>query len=270
MPEGSDRPKTYDEKAVTAILKRASQLQASSRDDGGFGLSLAELQQIAAETGIDPRFVLIAASEVFHPEEAESNWWGGPLSYSLEWTVEGEIDEYTWEEMVAETRRHFKDTGEVRSWSNSREWAHSGQNSVQAHVTATTREGITRLTLFWSEPTMAVAAYIPLLVLSLIMLPIIFESLALTGLLAAGTWFTGFALLFLAARFFMRHLSSSKKRDLAALKERLERVAFELAASSKTSDPTSQTAQAGSPLHVDLGKEAAEEPQRRPRTRDRS
>lgn len=225
MPDNPDDRKVYDEKAVTAILRRATELQASSRPDGGFGLSLAELHQIAADAGIDPRFVSLAASEFVHPVEPETNWWGGPLSFSFEWMADGELDDVAWEEIVAETRRYFKDTGEVRAWSNSREWAHSGQNNVQAYVTATSREGMTRIQLFWSEPTLAVAAYIPLLVLSMIFIPIVFEALSLSGLLGAAVYFSGVGLLFFAARWFMTFLSSGKKEDLAELKTRLETIA---------------------------------------------
>ena len=46
MTDKPDRARIYDEKAVSAILKRASQLQAKSNEDGGFGLSLTELKQI--------------------------------------------------------------------------------------------------------------------------------------------------------------------------------------------------------------------------------
>lgn len=270
MVEDANRTRTYDEKAVTAILKRASQLQARSRDDGGFGLSLAELKQVAAEAGIDPRFVSIAASEFIHPAEPESNWWGGPLSCSLDWTIDGEIDDVAWEEIVAEARRHFKDTGEVRAWSNSREWAHSGQNSIQAHVTATSREGITRLNLFWAEPTLAVAAYIPLLVLSLILLPIIFESLALTGITAAATWFTAVGLLFLLARWFMGYLSSGKKLDLSELRERLQRIAADSAMPVTLSQRVSEAPSTESLLNTDTAEPLPDETGQRPRRRERN
>ncbi len=270
MAEGSDKARIYDEKAVSAILKRASQLQAKSKQDGGFGLSLAELKQIAADAGIDPRFVAVAASEFIHPEEPESNWWGGPLSFSLEWTVDGEIDDIVWEEIVVETRRYFKDTGEVRSWSNSREWAHSGRNGVQAHLTATSREGITRLSLFWAEPAMAVAAYIPLLVLSLLMLPIIFEALALSGLAGAAVWFTGFGVLFMLARWFMSHLSSGKRQDLAELKGRLEQLASEMIRPTQSLEAAPPEPETGQRLDLDLDDMDPEPRDRRGRTRDRN
>jgi hypothetical protein len=270
MTEGSDRARIYDEKAVSAILKRASQLQASSSEAGGFGLSLAELKQIAAEAGIDPRFVAVAATEFVRPEESESNWWGGPLSFSLEWTIDGEIDDIAWEEIVVETRRHFKDTGEVRTWSNSREWAHSGRNNVQAHVTATSREGITRLSLFWAEPTMAVAAYIPLLVLSLLMLPIIFEALALSGLAGAVAWFTGFGVLFVLARWFMSHLSSAKRQELAGLKGRLERLASEMARPTQGLEAAPPHPEPGPRLDVTLDETELKEKDDRGRMRERN
>ncbi|MDX1740775.1 MAG: hypothetical protein R3178_05750 [Rhodothermales bacterium] len=270
MTDKPDRARIYDEKAVSAILKRASQLQAKSNEDGGFGLSLTELKQIAADAGIDPRFVALAATEFIYPEEPEANWWGGPLSHSIEWTIDGEIDDIAWEEIVAEIRRHFKDTGEVRSWSNSHEWAHSGRNAIQAHLTATAREGMTRLSLFWAEPTLAVAAYIPLLVLSLIMLPIVFEALALSGLAGALAWFTGFGVLFTLARWFLSHLSSGKRRDLTELKGRLERIASEMAAPPESLEAAPPASEPRPRLYLDLDEGESEDRGYRGRAREKS
>ena len=274
MAERPEARKIYDEKSVAAILKRASQLQASSSPEGGFGLSLEELQQIASDAGIDPRYVSLAASEFIPVEDTRTNWWGGPLSFSLEWTVDGEIDEVAWEEIVAETRRHFKDTGEVRSWSNSKEWAHSGQNAVQAHITATARGGLTRIQLFWAEPALAVAAYVPLLVLSLILLPIVFEALALSGLVGAATWFAGAGLLFLVARWFMTQIAGGKKRSLAELKGRLERIATESMRLSPAEDSRQTVSEPETPQRLTLDDERdapeLEEPERQTRSRERN
>jgi len=248
MQEESGDHKVYDEKAVSAILKRATELQASSRSDGGFGLSLAELQQIAAEAGIDPRFVAAAASETSHAPEPETNFWGGPLNHTIEWMVQGEIDDVAWEGMVAETRRYFKDTGEVRSWSNSKEWAHSGQNNVQAHVTATSRDNLTRIQIFWNEPTLAAATYVPLLVLSLISLPIFFEALALTGFTGAALYAGWVAILALIARRITSEISGRKKRNLLELKARLEDIVKEDAV---LTSPASTAVKSGSSSLLD-------------------
>ena len=88
------------------MLKRATELQGAQGPAGGTsGLSLDELEQIAAEAGIDPNYVKAAALEL---EEGRTDTsypvWGGPTSIDLERIVEGEMTEAKWEEAVGEIR----------------------------------------------------------------------------------------------------------------------------------------------------------------------
>lgn len=237
MPEETQSRRLFNEKDVGVILKRASEMQEATASTR-FGLSLDELKQVAADAGIDPRHIEAAISEMDHHLPEETNFWGGPLWVAREVIVEGTIDEIAWEEIVSESRRYFKDTGEVREWSSSREWAHSGKNNVQAHVTATSRGGRTRIQLFWHEPTLAVAAYIPLLVLSLMYLPIVFEALALTGFVAGAVYFSGVALLAFIARWVMTKIALSKRRQLGDLLSRIEQIANDRAVRAREGEKT--------------------------------
>ena len=55
----------YTDKEISAVLKRATELQGAQGPAGGTsGLSLDELEQIAAEVGIDPNYVKAAALEL--------------------------------------------------------------------------------------------------------------------------------------------------------------------------------------------------------------
>src|SRR5437764_11565147 len=66
MPNSDEVSPRFTEKQVSAILKRAAELQTARGDaaDPAAGFSLAQLQQAAAELGIDPGFLEAAAAEM--------------------------------------------------------------------------------------------------------------------------------------------------------------------------------------------------------------
>ena len=66
MTTPSNLPRLYDEKEVGRLIKRATELQREEpmRAAVSGGLSLDELADIAAEAGIDPRYLRRAALEM--------------------------------------------------------------------------------------------------------------------------------------------------------------------------------------------------------------
>ncbi len=236
MSEPRDDERLFGEEDVAKILKRASERQATRKAPKA-GLTLEELKQVAAEAGIDPRHVTDAAREITAPSGAtvpisqitaaapdQPNFWGGPLSVTRETVVDGTIDDFAWEEMVSEARREFNDTGEVRTWSNSREWA-SNVNNARSHVTITRRAGQSRLQVFWSNTALAAAAWVPALVVSLISLPIVFEELALTGGFAAFVILSVLIMAYSAARQITSLIARQQQKKMDRLLARLEQIA---------------------------------------------
>src|SRR5438105_12921837 len=93
----------FTDKQVSAILRRAAELQSGRGDAGGqsgasAGFSLQQLQQAAAELGIDPRCIEEAAAELesVRPSEGRSSFWGGPSLVVVERIVDGSITEEDW------------------------------------------------------------------------------------------------------------------------------------------------------------------------------
>lgn len=224
-----DSQPLFDEREISAILKRAAEIQGADGPARAFGLSLVELQQLAAEAGIDPRSVAAAVAELDRGGEGDHvNIWGGPLSLTLDRVVEGEVNEATWEAMVAAVRRSFNDTGEVQPWGQALEWTHSGRASgVQAHVTVTPRDGRTRIQVFWHEPVMAAPVYVIAGVFALIMIPVVFEALALVSLTGAFLYLAIVSTLFLLARWTLSRMAAKEKRNVRHLMAKLERIAAE-------------------------------------------
>lgn len=101
MTEGNGDFRRYDDEEVSRILKRATEIRTESRalvrsGDEERGLSLRDLEEIAAEAGIDVAHVRQAAVEL-DAGRIEGGWGervtGAPWSLVQEATVEGELGE---------------------------------------------------------------------------------------------------------------------------------------------------------------------------------
>jgi hypothetical protein len=151
-PAGPER--RFDDREVGLIIQRAAQLQ--QRDAASVekaGMSLAELEQVAREAGLDPALVRRAAREIDEPAPPPpSRLAGAPLRVALERTFDGELPVDEYESLVAEIRRSIGEPGLVSvlgrtmSWSASETGAgmHGGRRRRLA-VTVSPRHGRTTL-----------------------------------------------------------------------------------------------------------------------------
>lgn len=139
----------YNEKELATILRRAAEAQAEgsvqANDNAGF--TQAEIERLAAEVGIDAKHIAGAVESLGNnPEHV------GLLKQStrtrpvLERTIDGTLDDFAWEEVVAELRLVYGSAGTVSEVGSSREWA-GGTEFTTAHLSATPRNGKTRLRL---------------------------------------------------------------------------------------------------------------------------
>jgi hypothetical protein len=96
--------RTFDEKAVAAILQRASQLER--RRSEGAELSLAEIEQIARESGIDPAMVRQAVRdlELAQAGGTSAKLAGAPVRTVFERVVKREISAADHEALASEIR----------------------------------------------------------------------------------------------------------------------------------------------------------------------
>ena len=87
MPDSPDVPRRYDSEEVKRIFERASQLRRTpATDPSSDGLTLGEVEEIAAEAGFDPSLIRTAATEL--EEAPESTWIAKFLGASPKTTVE--------------------------------------------------------------------------------------------------------------------------------------------------------------------------------------
>jgi hypothetical protein len=135
-------PRRYSEKEAGQILRRAAEMQRaepSAADPSGF--SLAELEEVAREAGIDPAVVRRAASQLELSRGANfgSALAGGPLSIRLEAEVPGEYPAERFDalvpliQQVSPWQGHAGVVGKSLTWSAR---ADSNTSSLQVLVAA--------------------------------------------------------------------------------------------------------------------------------------
>ena len=233
----------YSEEEIGRVLKRAAEIQGKQPRTSGYGLSLAEIQELAADSGIDPELVTAAVSELKADQEAlKKTIWGGPLSSTLIRSVEGQLSDDTWEEMLAMLRRTYKETGETERRGTTRQWMSRGQDGRRSHLIATYRDGRTELEHFYGNPTIAIPFYIIPLILSIIALPIIFEPMALSGWPAFFVWFAFVSSTIGLARFGVSTKATGMHNQTKEMLDELAALAKRRAPASEPTPATAATA----------------------------
>ena len=127
MPDAPDSSRQYSDREVRLILKSAVELQQRLADLAGEragGMSLAELEQVAAEAGLDPTFVRRAAAQLDAPAAPSdrSIFLGGPTQLVLERVVNLTIDPDRFDHLLDVVRAVTHEVGEVSTVGRQFGW----------------------------------------------------------------------------------------------------------------------------------------------------
>lgn len=152
-PTGRDRPRRYSDTEVRRLLKYAAERQQSDETGGAGGreggMTLAGLQEVAAEAGIEPRYVQLAAARIDSPEplEPERSLAGTPLLIRAERIVPGELREEDYEQIVAEIQMATELLGDTTMVGRTVRWRSvpSEHQLRSLQVTVASRNGETRI-----------------------------------------------------------------------------------------------------------------------------
>jgi hypothetical protein len=125
MAENRERRQLYSEKEVGTLIQRATEIQEGARESMERGLSLQEVEHIAAEIGIDLKHLQASAMELENRLDAGEtfSFWGGPFVLDQKRVVEGKVTEEQWEQIVLGLRRltgsvgHTSPIGQIREWT---------------------------------------------------------------------------------------------------------------------------------------------------------
>jgi hypothetical protein len=151
MTDPIQLPRLYDEKEIGRILKRATELQHAEPSAPGAGVTLAELEEIAAEAGIDPRYLRRAALEVEGGRTDASVWArvaGDDLMLVRDLTLQGELDEDGFERIVAAIQTGAREHGHPILLGRTLTWrAETPTKTRTMQIVVTSRDGQTRIRL---------------------------------------------------------------------------------------------------------------------------
>jgi hypothetical protein len=151
MTEPTNLPRLYDEKEVDKLLKRATELQREDpvRTAAAGGLSLAELEEIANEAGIDPRFLRRAAAEMASGGADPEGWehiTGERLTLVREAVVAGELDQDGFERVVEAIQMTAREHGQPSLMGRTLTWrAETASKTRTIQATVTSRDGETHI-----------------------------------------------------------------------------------------------------------------------------
>ena len=154
MTESGEHRRRYGDKEVGLILKRAAELQSQEpASAAGGGLSLRELEEIAAEAGIDPGSLRRAAAELdagkaaMH-DEAAARFLGGPPTIRYGRTLHGELSTESLEKLVVPIQRAAESHGQAGVLGGTLTWQSKSSDEMRSlQVTVASRNGRTRINI---------------------------------------------------------------------------------------------------------------------------
>lgn len=158
--------RTYTEREVSDLISRAVERQQdASRQESAVGLTLDEVERIGQETDIDPEHLRAAAAEMDSAGRTLSRQsTTSDKHIAVERWIDAPLTPEGWEDAVAHLRTEFglsmaagmSAGGTVQQVGNAYEWQHTSGVGVQTTVTASPRDGRTRLQLRqlvgWASP----------------------------------------------------------------------------------------------------------------------
>ncbi len=150
MSEAIQTPRRFTEVEVQQVFRRAAELQrrdALQISELG-ALSLRELEQIAADAGMDVGKVHRAIAELDSRQAGSGpHLLGAPGQVYLERVVDGEIPTAAFESLAAEIRRSLRQAGQVSLVGETRTWTAPNTSSGPVEVTISRATGRTQIGL---------------------------------------------------------------------------------------------------------------------------
>ena len=152
MTEPQNLPRVYGDKEIGRILKRATELQHDEPSaPNSVGITLADLEEIAGEAGIDPKYLRRAAMEV-DSDVADSSFLskvvGEDVVLIRDVTLPGELPDDGFERIVTAIQSQAREHGQPSLLGRTLTWrAETASKSRTIQVVVTSRDGHTHLRL---------------------------------------------------------------------------------------------------------------------------
>ncbi len=169
MTDPPSRDRKFNDEEVALIIKRAAELQQTQQADEepSNAMTLAEVEQIAQEAGIDPKLIRQAAHGLERPAEVArpSPWLGAPTRLMFDRVIDGEVPVDEFEPTINEIRRTFGDNGipsvlgKTLAWTSSYQGGRRGNSGRMVNVNVVSRSGATTVRVEEEMRTVAGAVF---------------------------------------------------------------------------------------------------------------
>ena len=127
----------YSEAEIAAIFRAAADLPEppDPQDEPGSGLTLAQLQAIGREVGLQPEAIARAAQTVDVPPVRAKTFLGLPLGVTHTVALRRRLSDAEWDRLVVQLREVFDARGRIWAAGSIREWS-NGNLQVLLELTA--------------------------------------------------------------------------------------------------------------------------------------
>lgn len=210
----------YDDREMALIIKLASELE--KREARGESHSLGEIQEIAAQAGIDPDLIVQAARALAAERSSRaSSLVGAPTTFRFERSVAGELPYGELGSLVHAIRQLTGREGEVTQVLESLEWRDLDPLGTTTHVEITPRQGSTAIRVTARSGNAASWSYVGAGILAAILSVIAGKEMHAPVLLEAGVilglWGSGYVAARTVWRRLAKHIESRSLRLTDAL-----------------------------------------------------
>ncbi len=145
--------RTFNEEEVGRLLQLAIKQQEAdteAKHDLDHGLTFEEIQRIAAEAGIDEKYVRYALQNLHRKAtpDIKPGFWGAPTSLVLDKEIPGLLNEDLMVEILSELRKTYKKSrGVFEQFKTSFEWTSASSSGGHILVQAQPVGNNTRITV---------------------------------------------------------------------------------------------------------------------------
>lgn len=226
MTDPEHARRVYGDEEIGRILKRATELQHREPTTRPAGITLAELEEIAAEAGIDPTHLRRAAMELETRPDDPCLWSrlaGDELDLVREITLPGELDQAGFERLVTAIQAASREHGQPSLLGRTLTWrADSSSKTRTTQIVASSRDGETTIRIEENLTQMASGLFGGMTVgagvgLGVgVGLPIGLEVLG-SVLFAAAAPVASVALAYMASRTLYRSITGRRRRAVDKL-----------------------------------------------------
>lgn len=227
MTDREHLPRVYRDEEIGRILKRATELQHREPKGDPTGITLAELEEIAAEAGIDPGHLRRAAMELETSPSDPTLWSrlaGDELDLVREITLPGELDQAGFERLVTAIQAASREHGQPSLLGRTLTWrAESSSKTRTTQIVVSSRDGETTIRVEEDLTQMAsgifggVTAGAGVGIGMGVGLPIGLEVLGGSILFATAAPLVSVALGFMASRALYRTMAGRRQRSVDGL-----------------------------------------------------